>query len=146
MRTHMRVAAESLAGELPTSAHGARIDPIVYVTEARRAQARAVAEALGAARRNLRRGFGALAGIGLPLLERLARRSERRRAIAQLSALDGRLLADIGLRRSDIELAVDGLLADPRVTRRGPGPAGAPANSNRPVAATPPDHVTDLAA
>jgi uncharacterized protein YjiS (DUF1127 family) len=39
-----------------------------------------------------------------------ARRRRRRNAIAQLRALDDRLLADIGVMRGQIELAVDGLL------------------------------------
>jgi uncharacterized protein YjiS (DUF1127 family) len=40
-----------------------------------------------------------------------ARRRRRRIAIAQLEALDSRLLADIGVRRNDIERIVDRLLA-----------------------------------
>jgi uncharacterized protein YjiS (DUF1127 family) len=111
MTAHMPVGSKPLARVRPASTRWARIDPIVYATEARRRQARAAAEALGTAWQSLRGWF--------------ARRSERRQAIAQLSALDPRLLADIGLRRSDIELAVDGLLADPRVTRRAPAPEAA---------------------
>jgi uncharacterized protein YjiS (DUF1127 family) len=45
------------------------------------------------------------------VLEPYARRRRRRIAIAQLRALDDRLLADIGVMRGQIELAVDGLLA-----------------------------------
>ena len=45
------------------------------------------------------------------VLEPYARRRRRRHAIAQLRALDDRLLADIGVMRGQIELAVDGLLA-----------------------------------
>jgi uncharacterized protein YjiS (DUF1127 family) len=124
MTTHMPVRSEPLARGRLASEDWARIDPVVYMTEARRHQARAVAEALGASWRGCRR---ALSGFGKwaqrHVVQPLVRRSERRRAMAQLTALDGRLLADIGLRRSDIELAVDGLLADPRVTRRMPASA-----------------------
>jgi uncharacterized protein YjiS (DUF1127 family) len=45
------------------------------------------------------------------ILEPYARRRRRRIAIAQLRSLDDRLLADIGLTRGQIELAVDGMLA-----------------------------------
>lgn len=159
MGTH--VPFEPLVRDRPANEDWARIDPIVYVTEARRQQARAAAEALGAFGRGLRRGLGGLAALGQRLMDRLGSRSERRRAIAQLRALDGRLLADIGLRRSDIELAVDGLLADPRVTRRTPAPAAvvterlqgarrpvsaATANTSRPAAPAQLDRVADLAA
>jgi uncharacterized protein YjiS (DUF1127 family) len=148
MRTHMRARSEGAARGRLASEEWGRIDPMVYLTEARRRQARAVAEVLGAAWRGLRGWF--------------ARRSERRRAIAQLTALDDRLLADIGLRRSDIELAVDGLLADPRVTprtaaramvasdyplERQPRPmAAATANAHRPAVPAQPNRVADLAA
>lgn len=44
------------------------------------------------------------------ILEPYARRRRRRIAIAHLEGMDDRLLADIGLRRSDIELMVDGML------------------------------------
>jgi uncharacterized protein YjiS (DUF1127 family) len=93
------------------------------------------------------------------VLQPLARRSERRNALAELAALDDRLLADIGLRRSDLQLAVDGRLADPRLTRRAPatvadrllegerGPASAvTANSTRPTAPAQPERQPDLAA
>jgi uncharacterized protein YjiS (DUF1127 family) len=124
MTAHMPVPSESLARVRPASKFSARIDPIVYATEARRRQARAQAEALGAAWRGFRRVLSDLgAWTQRHFMQPLARRSERRQAIAQLTALDARLLADIGLRRSDIELAVDGLLADPRVARRTPAPA-----------------------
>jgi uncharacterized protein YjiS (DUF1127 family) len=147
MTAHMPVGSKPLARVRPASTRWARIDPIVYATEARRRQARAAAEALGAAWRGLRGWF--------------ARRSERRQAIAQLSALDPRLLADIGLRHGDIELAVDGLLADPRVTRRARarGPvltegrferrrdvSAATAGSTRPAASEQPGPILDRAA
>jgi uncharacterized protein YjiS (DUF1127 family) len=59
------------------------------------------------------------------ILEPYARRRRRRIAIAQLRSLDDRLLADIGVMRGQIELAVDGLLASrgegwSRPTRRLP--------------------------
>lgn len=44
------------------------------------------------------------------MLEPYARRHRRRIAIAQLRSLDDHLLADIGLTRGQIELAVDGML------------------------------------
>jgi uncharacterized protein YjiS (DUF1127 family) len=144
MRTHMRARSERAADGRLASKEWARIDPMVYVTEGRRRQARAVAEALGAAWRGLRGWF--------------TRRSERRRAVAQLAALDDRLLADVGLRRSDIELAVDGLLADPRVTPRYGAraviasehllerqPQSMPA-ATRPVVSAQQDRIADLAA
>jgi uncharacterized protein YjiS (DUF1127 family) len=45
------------------------------------------------------------------ILEPHARRRRRRIAIAQLEAMDDRLLSDIGLKHSEIELAVDGKIA-----------------------------------
>jgi len=45
------------------------------------------------------------------ILEPYARRRRRRIAIVQLRSLDDHLLADIGLTRGQIELAVDGMLA-----------------------------------
>jgi uncharacterized protein YjiS (DUF1127 family) len=45
------------------------------------------------------------------ILEPYARRRTRRIAIAQLRLLDDHLLADIGLTRGQIELAVDGMLS-----------------------------------
>jgi uncharacterized protein YjiS (DUF1127 family) len=72
------------------------------------------------------------------VLEPYDRRSRRRIAIAQLRALDDRLLADIGLTRGQMERAVDGVLA-----RRGelllrPRGRGLPAGTARdelPIAA-----------
>lgn len=49
--------------------------------------------------------------IRAAVLEPYAQRRRRRIAIAQLKALDDRLLADIGLSRNDIERVVDGMLA-----------------------------------
>lgn len=57
--------------------------------------ARTLAGFLGRSLRGLRRG--------------LSRRLAQRRAIAQLSRLDDRLLADIGMRREDIPRVVDSL-------------------------------------
>jgi uncharacterized protein YjiS (DUF1127 family) len=137
MTTHMPVRSVPLGRGRPAGGNRARIDPIVFATEARRLHARAVAETLGAGWRGLRRMLVGLTGwTERHLVRPLARRSERRQAIAQLTALDARLLSDIGLRRSDIELAVDGLLADPRVARRTQPPA-APAQ---------PDQMLDRAA
>ena len=45
------------------------------------------------------------------ILEPYARRRRRRIAIAQLKALDDRLLADIGVQRNDIERTVDAMFA-----------------------------------
>lgn len=63
-----------------------------------------VAEAL----RRVLRTTARLLRIGV--VERYLCRRRRRVAVAQLQALDGRLLADIGLRRNDIERTVDGLM------------------------------------
>ena len=162
MRAQMQVQSDRLARGFANE-EWARIDPIVYLAEGRRRQARAMAEAIGAGRRALRWGLTALAAlVRRHLLAPLARRSERRRALGQLTGLDDRLLADIGLRRGDIELAVDGLLADPRMSRRTPVAAAAvterlleggrrpvpaaTANSNRPNAPAQPDRAGDLAA
>ena len=159
MRAQRQVQPERLArGSVDET--WARIDPIVHITEARRRQARAMAEAMRAGSRALRRGLSGLAALLRQLPERLARRSERRRAIGQLAELDDRLLADIGLRRGDIALAVDGLLADPRMRRPAPGAAvtervlegarcpmpAASANSNRPDGPAPRDCMPDRAA
>ena len=159
MRAQMQVQPERLARG---SAHyeGARIDPIIYIAEARRRQARAMAEALRAGSRALRWGLSGFAALARQLPGWLARRSERRRALGQLAQLDDRLLADIGLRRADIALAVDGLLADPRVRRRAPAAAvtervlegarcpapAASANSNRPDGPAPRDRMPGRAA
>jgi uncharacterized protein YjiS (DUF1127 family) len=72
------------------------------------------------------------------VLEPYARRRRRRHAIAQLRALDDRLLADIGVMRGQIELAVDGLLAS-----RGEG-WSRPRRRSLPTAA--PQHELPLAA
>jgi uncharacterized protein YjiS (DUF1127 family) len=135
MRAHMPNQSE-LAGGRSAPEQWARIDPTIYITAARRLQARAMAELIGAGWRHVRRGVAGLAGLARRLVAPIAKRSQRRRALAALAAMDDRLLADVGLRRSDIELAVDGRLADPRVTRRAPA-APAPAQ---------PDRVSDLAA
>jgi uncharacterized protein YjiS (DUF1127 family) len=148
MRAHMHIDTERLARG-PATEEWARIDPIVYVTAARRLQAQAAAEAVRAGWDALRRGLSALGGVlRRHLLEPIARHSERQRALAELATMDERLLADIGLRRSDIALAVDGRLSGPRMARRAQvgaaalrGPAlqgelgrapAAAANSNQP--------------
>jgi uncharacterized protein YjiS (DUF1127 family) len=160
MRAQMQVQPERLARSSGNQER-ARIDPTVYLAERRRRQTRAMAAAIGAGSRAVRWGLSGLAAlVRRQLWEPLAGRSERRRAIGQLAELDDRLLADIGLRRGDIALAVDGLLADPRVTRRVPARAlterlpegkrcpvpAASANSNRPDAPAQPNRVPDLAA
>ena len=132
MATLVRTSSEPSARTGSVDQMSAPLDPLVYLTAARSAQARALAEALGSVWRGLTM-------LRERIKERRARRSERRRAIAQLMQLDDRLLNDIGLRRSDIELAVDGLLADPRVTRRQPAAAASPAEQpGRPAPAVVP--------
>jgi uncharacterized protein YjiS (DUF1127 family) len=160
MRAHMRVQSEWPARDA-TADEWARIDPTVYVTAARRLQAQAMAEAIGAGWRGLRRAVAGLAALTQrQIFEPLARWSARHRAVHELGALDDRLLADIGLRRGDIELAAAGLLNDRRVPPRAPAaaltdlllegarrqaPAGS-ANSNQPAGRAQPDRVPDLAA
>jgi uncharacterized protein YjiS (DUF1127 family) len=153
MGAHMAMPSERLAPGHAAGEEWARIDPRVFVAEGRRLQARAMVEALVSGCRGLHWGADGLAAVVRRLRERLARRFARNRAVQLLSRLDDRLLADIGLRRADIQLAVDGGLADPRVRRRAamaelvlegrrrPLP-GAPANSNRP---TPPRPVPEAA-
>lgn len=161
MSAHMQGQSERLARG-PANEEWARIDPVVYLAEGRRRQAQAMAATIGAGWRALRWGLTSVAAlVRRQLLEPLARRAERKRAIGRLAELDDRLLADIGLRRGDIELAVDGLLADPRVTRRTEAPAAVTerllegerwlaqadnANSNRPAATAQRDPVRDRAA
>ena len=143
MGAHMRVQSERLTPGRASGKDWARIDATALMAEGRRLQARAAAEALATGWRGVRWGVNSLGNAVRALRERLARRFARHRAVHLLSALDDRLLADIGLRRGDIELAVDGRLADPRVRRqaamaeliegrRGPLPA-APANRNLPA-------------
>jgi uncharacterized protein YjiS (DUF1127 family) len=159
MRAHMPIRPELARGHRAPE-EWARIAPLIYVTAARQLQAQATAEAIGAGWRGIRRGLTGLAGLARRhLLEPLARRSERRNALAELAALDDRLLADIGLQRSDIQLAIDGQLADPRVTRRAPATvadhllegerglvSAATANRSRPRAPAQPERHPDLAA
>ena len=154
MGAHMPMQSERLAPCRAAGEDWARIDPRVFVAEGRRLQARATVEALGAGWHGFRWGVDGLAAVVRSLRERLAKRFARNRAVQLLSHLDDRLLADIGLRRADIQLAVDGRLADPRVRlqgamaelplegRRRPLP-DAPANSNQPASPRP---VPDLAA
>lgn len=162
MRAQMYIETERLARG-PATKEWARIDPIVYLTTARRLQARAMSEALGAGWRGVRRGLAASAArLQRHLLEPIARWSERQRALDELASMDERLLADIGLQRGQITLAVDGRLGGPRATRRAqtraavlrdrvlqgercPTPA-ATANTNRPSTPAPPDRLPDLAA
>jgi uncharacterized protein YjiS (DUF1127 family) len=103
--------------------------------QARRLQAEVLASALPRAGRMVRRAATAVMGwLDGWLIRPLARQASRRHAIAQLSGLDARLLADIGLERGDIELAVDGHLDDDRV-RHPRRSAPARVSSVRPVAA-----------
>lgn len=96
----------------------------------------APANELAALGRDLRRAAMALASrLNRWLVRPLTRQVRRRRAIAQLGQLDARLLADIGLRRSDIELAVDGHLASDRLRHPRWRGTPAPATSLRPVPA-----------
>ena len=128
MGAHMPVQSERLAS--PSAREDwARIDPTVFMAEGRRLQARAMAEAF-------RSAADGLAAVVRRLRERLARRSARKRAVHLLAGLDDRLLADIGLRRADIELAVDGRLADPR-TRRQAALAELLEGRHRPLPAAP---------
>jgi uncharacterized protein YjiS (DUF1127 family) len=148
MSAHVPVRSERLTLDRSAGEDWARIDPTVFIAEGRRLQARAMVEALATGWHGLRWGVDGLAVVVRRLRARLARRSARNRAVKLLSRLDDRLLADIGLRRADIGLAVDGRLADPRVRRqtaraelllegtRRPLPAAA-ANSNQPVAPRP---------
>ena len=143
MSAHMPMQSERLAPGRAAGEDWARIDPSVLAAEGRRLQARAMVEALATGWR-CPRGVDDLAAVVRRLRERLARRFARNRAVQLLSRLDDRLLADIGLRRADIELAVDGRLADPRMRRqaamaelllegrRGPLPGPRPTATNRP--------------
>jgi uncharacterized protein YjiS (DUF1127 family) len=65
------------------------------------------------------------------IVEPYARRRRRRIAIAELSRLDDHLLADIGLTRGQIELAVDGPLAQRAQTAARPAEAFVPAEQER---------------
>jgi uncharacterized protein YjiS (DUF1127 family) len=154
MGAHTPVQSERLAPDHCAGEDWPRIDPAVLVAEGSRLQARARVEAILAGWRGLRRSFDRLVAAARYLWDLLARRSERNRAVYQLSGLDDRLLADIGLRRGDIELAVDGLLANSRVRRRAPMVEQALDRGRRPLPAVTADrmrsastqHVPDLAA
>jgi hypothetical protein len=61
---HARMPNRSeLAHGRPAPQEWARIDPTIYVTAARRLQARATTEAIGVAWRGIRRGLTGLAGL-----------------------------------------------------------------------------------
>jgi uncharacterized protein YjiS (DUF1127 family) len=65
------------------------------------------------------------------IVEPYARGRRRRIAIAQLEAMDDRLLADIGLTRGQIELAVDGKIARRGDTLSQPAGRSLPAEEGR---------------
>lgn len=65
------------------------------------------------------------------VLESYARRRQRRIAIAQLKALDNRILADIGVRRNDIERIVDRLLASRDNAMSAPAALSSPTEDRR---------------
>jgi uncharacterized protein YjiS (DUF1127 family) len=83
-----------------------RLVPLT-IERAREARARALREFLSSPFRLAARAIAAgwLAG---------AQRRERRRAIRELNALDDRALHDLGLGRSEIEMAVSGKVRAPR--------------------------------
>src|SRR5262245_6051299 len=154
MGAHMPMQSERLAPDRSSDEDWGRIDPTVLVAEGRRLQARAMAEVIGHGWRGFRWGIQRLTAMVRGLTELLTRRGARNRAVHLLSGLDDRLLADIGLGRAAIALAVDGGLADPRMRRLSAveelllrdgrrALAAGPANSNRPV---PPLPVPGLAA
>ena len=134
MENQFRVEADVI-GRKDVGASGTPLHPWMYTAETRRLQAEAIAEGVHWVWTNARRIITAAIGRGGPrlaqlvrrsILEPYARRRRRRMAIARLKALDDRLLADIGLRRNEIELAVDGRLPprgdrlSRRVQRRSP--------------------------
>jgi uncharacterized protein YjiS (DUF1127 family) len=82
---------------------------------ARRQQGQALAALLHASGVMLWRAGSALATLVARIAAPITWRLNRRAAIADLRGLDPRMLADIGLQRGDIELAVDGHLVDERV-------------------------------
>jgi uncharacterized protein YjiS (DUF1127 family) len=119
MRSQFRVERKDVIRRKGVGTNGAPLQPWMYTAEARRLQAEAIAEGVHRVWTNARRIITAAIGRGGPrpaqlvrrsILEPYAHRRRRRMAIAQLQALDDRLLADIGLRRNEIELAVDGRL------------------------------------
>jgi uncharacterized protein YjiS (DUF1127 family) len=65
------------------------------------------------------------------ILKPYIRRRRRRIAIAQLKALDNRLLADIGVRRNDIERIVDRLLASRDNTMSGRAALSSPTENRQ---------------
>lgn len=69
------------------------------------------------------------------VLEPQARRRRRREAIAQLRSLDDRLLADIGVTRGQIELAVDGKLSRAPYSSRERASRPEPLSEDLPLAA-----------
>ena len=102
-----------------------------YVGRARDERARVVAAALRVAAAAVADVTGPLAGAlwnGARRMAKSVRTAQRRRAaINELERLDDRILADIGLSRSQIPFAVERQLAADRVARQPVCPRPAPA-------------------
>jgi hypothetical protein len=96
-----------------------REEHLALVAEARQVRAEAAAEAFAAAGRWLKRLFTGLADA-----------HRRRKAYAELSSLDDRMLRDMGLNRGELWAAVDGR-AGLHASNDNLGVVGA-ANENRP--------------
>ena len=109
---------------IPEIAGRARVEPVGAdgLAEIHADCARVAVAAEAERAKQVRRIVSVLAS-GLTALWRRFRDGQRRRvAIAQLAGLDDWLLRDIGLERSQIAVAVDGLLSG----------GNAPTNANRP--------------
>ena len=87
----------------PWLAHDPRVY-LMYTARARELQSKAIGNALGAAGRFL-------AGSAAGAYRRIADGIRKRQTIAQLSRLDDRVLADIGIDREQIPMLAQGLIA-----------------------------------